>query len=414
MHKHGMSPSLYGLSILAGAGLMLVATPAKADVELAPMVVIDFTELAFDGSGFDPEPEAGQLDSDDWSVVLDFDPSSMVDFGESAGGAGSDFARGLSTAGTDLPGIHAFDVDGAGLIALGVQPAGNGDEGAEGIFVPGQIRLRLVNNTMAEVPELQVEYTVWVNNDTNRSNSLNLSESADNTTYTQVGDAFESTGPLDKSGFVSTDVVQTVVPAAAIADGAQYYLAWEGNDVGDAGDVERDEFGIEGITIRILNVCGNGLMEGKEECDNGLDNSDTAECTATCTTAVCGDGFVLDGTEECDDGNTDPGDGCAADCTEEAATSDTDTDTDSDTDGSGESGSGSDTDVTATGASMTGASATSPTTTSPTGGGSDTDSDTGGEDDEESGCSCRTSGGSGAVWSMLGLLGLGLARRRRR
>ena len=36
-------------------------------------------------------------------------------------------------------------------------------------------------------------------------------------------------------------------------------------------------------------------------------------CRTDCTAPRCGDGR-LDGGEVCDDGNTTPGDGCAADC----------------------------------------------------------------------------------------------------
>ncbi len=60
-------------------------------------------------------------------------------------------------------------------------------------------------------------------------------------------------------------------------------------------------------------VCGNGVREGAEECDDGNgDNTDA--CPSTCQTARCGDGFVRQGVEQCDDGNGTPNDGCAA-CT---------------------------------------------------------------------------------------------------
>jgi cysteine-rich repeat protein len=55
-------------------------------------------------------------------------------------------------------------------------------------------------------------------------------------------------------------------------------------------------------------LCGNGIVEGSEECDG------TPGCTATCDrTPVCGDGLV-DAPEQCDDGNTASGDGCSASC----------------------------------------------------------------------------------------------------
>jgi uncharacterized protein (TIGR03382 family) len=406
MRKSDMPSSLLrGLSLLTGAGLTLLAVPASADVEIAPLVVIDLS--AFDGSGFDPEPAAGQLDSDDWSVVLRPEPLNSVEFGQT--NDDSDYGRGVSMGGEDDPGIWAFDVDGAGLIALGVQPT-------DTIFTSGDLRLRLINNTGADITEFQVEYTVWVNNDEERSNDVLLQQSADNITYTDVGVALVSPLESDANGFTATDLMEVVTPDAAIADGSQYYIAWHGDDDPDMeGDGNRDEFGIEGITIRLLNVCGNGLMEDAEECDDGLDNADTAACTSTCTTAVCGDGFVQDAVEECDDSNTDDGDGCSATCTTEVAADSSGTAGDTAAD---ESGSSSDTDASATGASATGASATGATATSAS---SDSDSDTdaddtgsGGEEDDTSGCTCDSSGGGAPIWGMFGLVGLGLARRRRR
>jgi MYXO-CTERM domain-containing protein len=55
-------------------------------------------------------------------------------------------------------------------------------------------------------------------------------------------------------------------------------------------------------------VCGNGIVEAGEECDDG-DGDDRDACTIRCTTPKCGDG-VLEGREECDDGNFVIDDGC--------------------------------------------------------------------------------------------------------
>ncbi len=65
-------------------------------------------------------------------------------------------------------------------------------------------------------------------------------------------------------------------------------------------------------------VCGDNLIrDGVEACDDGND-SDTDDCVGpTCQVAFCGDGFVRADGEECDDGNDDDGDGCDADCAPE-------------------------------------------------------------------------------------------------
>ncbi|MCA9699748.1 MAG: DUF4215 domain-containing protein, partial [Myxococcales bacterium] len=60
--------------------------------------------------------------------------------------------------------------------------------------------------------------------------------------------------------------------------------------------------------------CGDGFVyEGVEVCDDNND-VDEDECTNACTTAVCGDGIVQDGVEECDDGNQNEDDGCNNQC----------------------------------------------------------------------------------------------------
>jgi MYXO-CTERM domain-containing protein len=40
----------------------------------------------------------------------------------------------------------------------------------------------------------------------------------------------------------------------------------------------------------------------------------TDACLNSCDAAICGDGFLWDGMETCDDGDTTPGDGCDAAC----------------------------------------------------------------------------------------------------
>ena len=61
-------------------------------------------------------------------------------------------------------------------------------------------------------------------------------------------------------------------------------------------------------------VCGNGIIEPGEVCDDGnLVNND--RCDNTCTRiAACGNGYIEIG-EQCDDGNSVNGDGCDNTCT---------------------------------------------------------------------------------------------------
>ncbi len=60
--------------------------------------------------------------------------------------------------------------------------------------------------------------------------------------------------------------------------------------------------------------CGDGTQDEGEECDDG-NNEPGDGCAPNCTLEpICGDGLRERG-EECDDSNTEPGDGCGADCT---------------------------------------------------------------------------------------------------
>ncbi len=79
-------------------------------------------------------------------------------------------------------------------------------------------------------------------------------------------------------------------------------------------------------------ICGDGLLRGREQCDDGTDAATGAPIagdgcnevckledgwvcppTEACRPTVCGDG-VVEGAEQCDDGNLEPYDGCSPSC----------------------------------------------------------------------------------------------------
>jgi len=74
--------------------------------------------------------------------------------------------------------------------------------------------------------------------------------------------------------------------------------------------------------------CGDGVIDGEEQCDAGEDNglecvpeydSTCNYCSTDCQMvelagAYCGDGNLDEVYEECDDGNNEPDDGCSAEC----------------------------------------------------------------------------------------------------
>jgi cysteine-rich repeat protein len=67
---------------------------------------------------------------------------------------------------------------------------------------------------------------------------------------------------------------------------------------------------------RLESTCGNGTTEGIEQCDDGNAASGDG-CSAACRFEQCGN-HVVDVGEACDDGNTVSGDGCSSTCIDEA------------------------------------------------------------------------------------------------
>lgn len=102
-----------------------------------------------------------------------------------------------------------------------------------------------------------------------------------------------------------------------------------GTGINGTGDCENATCGVEGGAPA---VCGDGVVETGETCDDG--NTTPGDgCSGVChlepgyacitpgqpcvSTVVCGDG-VVEGSEGCDDGNTVSGDGCSSSCMVEA------------------------------------------------------------------------------------------------
>ena len=76
--------------------------------------------------------------------------------------------------------------------------------------------------------------------------------------------------------------------------------------------------GLECLDGCVLNVCGDGDQWAGELCDDG--NMDNTDACAACMPAECGDGFVWDGMEECDDANGNDLDRCRDNCVFHRAT----------------------------------------------------------------------------------------------
>ncbi|ADE56007.1 hypothetical protein [Coraliomargarita akajimensis] len=194
---------------------------------------IDFD--SFNGSGFSATPSSGQLDSNNWAI------SGMSDGDSTFGGTQSsgDFARGTAAGAVSTGGIYAFDI--TGNTALGFQ-AGGSD------FTPGSITLRLTNHTGTAITGLQVEYTVYVYNDQNRSNSLNFSHSSTNSSYSNEAALDLISGELADGSPSWVETARSItLDSLTLANGDVFYLRWSTNDISGAGS--RDQFALDDIRL---------------------------------------------------------------------------------------------------------------------------------------------------------------------
>ena len=81
---------------------------------------------------------------------------------------------------------------------------------------------------------------------------------------------------------------------------------------GTTGGASSGELETSGTPVA---VCGDGMVDADEECDDANQADDDA-CLANCLAARCGDGVVQTDVEACDDANVDDSDACLSTCEE--------------------------------------------------------------------------------------------------
>ncbi|GGB68937.1 hypothetical protein GCM10007424_06130 [Flavobacterium suaedae] len=173
------------------------------------------------GTGVSSVPESGELNSYSWAFTGFTDGA--VNYG---GDSGEDtvYDSGSSAGGETAGGIYAFEVE-QGNYALGIQPS-------TGNFAPGSITFRFQNQTGSTITSLSVGYKVYVYNDEAGSNSLNLSYSSNNSTYTNATAVNHTTTAVSDAvpGWKAYYKVVTIT-GLNIATNNYGYLRWSGTTV---------------------------------------------------------------------------------------------------------------------------------------------------------------------------------------
>lgn len=239
---------MHTLHVLAIGTALMTATGSAQVPFTGADITIDFDSTVagvnagqFTGTGFQPGPINGQLDSDAWAVSGLSEGG--LGFGGTQTGPGGDFARGISAGGETTGGIYAFQVGGASDVGLGLQPGGTD-------FTPGTITLRIQNNTGSVLDQLAVSYEIHVRNDEGRSSSLNFSYSTDGAVFSPLAalDYTSVEGADPTPAWIQVDRGTTLLSLAILA-GAHLDLRWTTDDVGGTGF--RDEFAIDDIQIGV-------------------------------------------------------------------------------------------------------------------------------------------------------------------
>lgn len=147
------------------------------------------------------------------------------------------------------------------------------------------------------------------------------SEGSTQTSATETSTSTETDpdGPLPSPEDTDTSASAESTATASSTSGSTTEVTTTGSDglcgdgVIDMGEEcdNGDENNEEGLcTPDCTLACGDGELQGDEECDLGPMNNNKGTCTKACADARCGDGYIQPG-EDCDDGDVqnslDPG-----------------------------------------------------------------------------------------------------------
>jgi cysteine-rich repeat protein len=256
------------------------------------------------------------------------------------GGVSLVFADGLKIRGSTFDGNFSAAGGGALSTVINTVPgtisnstfSENGATDGGDIFVTGE--LKLANVTLAEATSGHSIYN-FINPSVTQSVELRntiVSDAAPDGcfgTVTTVGHNLEEGG--NTCGFnAGSDVLGAALLGALVDHGGPTWTRalLVGSDALDAGSPTIggstgctlvDQRGVPrpsgtacdiGAYEGVATTCGDGGMQGLEECDDGdVDARDG--CTNACT--ICGNGVVT-APERCDDGNLDDDDGCLSTC----------------------------------------------------------------------------------------------------
>jgi hypothetical protein len=250
---------VFGLSGLRAQVLLTEAQPTRT-INFSSSMPTEVGWGAYTGIGFSPTNVAGRLNSNAWEVK-GFENGDLT-FG--AAMSNPAHGRGAVASAVITEGIYAYtdNPHSAANPALMIQPGENN-------FAPGSITLRIRNNGVTNMTQLEVAYDVFVRNDEASSSSFTFSHSNDNLAFVEEPSMdYVSPEEADAFQWVQIDVTPSrsmIITGINVLPGNYYYIRWSSNMVTGSGG--SDELGIDNIVVTAtygppapeINVRGGGL-----------------------------------------------------------------------------------------------------------------------------------------------------------
>lgn len=257
--------------------LYSVATFAQYPLVVTPQT-IDFTN--WNGTGFVTAPVASQLDSDIWEII---GCSNAYTYG--GNNTAADYTRGTTAGGVTTGGIYAYSS--GGDEALWVQSTGSD-------MTPGEIRLHVLNNTGAVIPNLAIQYEVLTYNDQGRATAVNFAYDDGGGTVSVPVINYTSPAAADASPTVTRTPRITNLMGINLGIGATIELIWQIGDAGGSGS--RDEVGLDNIELggMVAPTVSVGFAQNSSSLPEGNAGTSTHTVDVTMPVAPSGADVVVD------------------------------------------------------------------------------------------------------------------------
>ncbi len=214
----------------------------------------------FLGTGFQPVPSSGRLDSDAWALEYDNPAATTPNWNYGFTAIAGQPAQGTSTGNEQDGGIYSFSGGAITGQSLGIVPSGS-------YFGNGYVKLKLVNNTGNIIQTVNLDYNLYDYNLEDRSSSVEVK--LDYNGVIGDGNSFDYTHNISSLDYASPstgDLIPTFIQHAMgqlitglyIEPGDFFELIWTVEDISGSG--KRDEFALDDIVVNVETLVGNPVF----------------------------------------------------------------------------------------------------------------------------------------------------------